>query len=395
MSVMILAAWMTASLAAQIEMRAGDAPPPGDVLAVSIEGVTVGFPPSTPGAVGPSVQPTVVGWDRVRAIAPPNDRAAQPFRALADKAWRARTRVERDDLAGAEPLLEELHATYAGLAGPTAAVVGQNLLRCRLARGAQTLAIEPWLTWLGSGAVEVVPTPSKKNKEDPEADLSSLSPAMLDPATGLVPALPPMWMDSPGVQAFARGKAPVHSRAGEGPSSTQKRAAALSMLYWQAARFECGLDPGSIATGDTDAGPSLVEQIVLARAGDPAQREAARGQLRTRLKLPIEPWVEAWCRAAVGRSLLREDSVELRRLGIIELLHVPARLPDQCPYLTGLALAESAVALGALGDRAGADRLRAELHDTFAGHPALDWAPIAAWPAPAPPAPAQYGAGPT
>ena len=389
MSVMILAAvGVLATIATQVEMRAGETPPPGEVLVVALEGVTIGFPAGVPGAVGPVVQPTLVGWDRIRTVAPPNDAAAQPFRTLADKAWRARTRVERNDLAGAEPLLEELHATYAGLSGPTAAMVGQSLLRCRLARGAQTLAIAPWLTWLGSGVVETSAPAPRHAKDEPEPVVLAASPVTLDPATGLVPALAPVWLDGPGVQAFARGKPPVPPRSGTDLSATQKKAAALSTLYWQAARVECGLDPGPIESGADDVGLSLVQQIVLARAGDAAQREQARGQLRTRLKARPEPWIEAWCRAGVGRSLLREDSVELRRLGVIELLHIPARLQEQCPFVTGVALADAAVALNKLGDRAGADKLRTELRENYAGHPALDWAPIIAWPASSPASPA-------
>jgi hypothetical protein len=49
-------------------------------------------------------------------------------------------------------------------------------------------------------------------------------------------------------------------------------------------------------------------------------------------------------------------------------------------------LAESAVALLKLGDRGGADRLRTELLENFTGHPALDWIPVSAWPAPPKPA---------
>lgn len=377
------AAILCVAALAQLELRGSETPPPGDVLAVSIEGVTVGFPPPAPGAAGPTVSPAVVGWDRVRAVAPPNDGAARPFMAIADKAWRARTRVERGDLAGAEPLLDELHATYAGLTGPTAAVVGQSLLRCRLARGAQILAIGPWLTWLGSGVAPSTPPPAKRGtpKDDPEPIVLSVpSPESLDPATGLVPALAPFWLDGPGLQAFARGKPP--GVPGADATAAQKKAAALAMLYWQAARFECGLDPGPLDAGASDPGLALVQQIVLARCGDPAQREKSREMLRARLKGKPEGWAEAWCRAGIGRSLLREDAVESRRLGVIELLHVPSRLATDSPYLTGVALAESAVALLKLGDRAGADRLRTELRESYSGHPATDWPAIAAWPAP-------------
>jgi hypothetical protein len=79
--------------------------------------------------------------------------------------------------------------------------------------------------------------------------------------------------------------------------------------------------------------------------------------------------------------LLREEALETRRLGVAELMHLPAHLADAVPYLTGVALAEGAVELLKEGDRDGADRLRTELMDGYLGHPALDYAPVRNWPA--------------
>src|SRR6185436_14279511 len=74
---------------------------------------------------------------------------AAEFEALSTKAWRARTRAERGDWAAAEPLFEELFPLIEGKDGPTAAMVAEGLVRCRLRRGAQGAALWPWLEWLG------------------------------------------------------------------------------------------------------------------------------------------------------------------------------------------------------------------------------------------------------
>jgi hypothetical protein len=138
---------------------------------------------------------------------------------------------------------------------------------------------------------------------------------------------------------------------------------------------------------------------VLARAGDDAQRAAARDALRARLGDELPAWQEAWCRVGIGRSLLVEADPARVMDGVVELMHLPARFGDEQPYLTGVALAESAAALGRLGDSSGAATLEAILRQSFADHPALEWAdlprhaPAGTAPAAAPPAPSIPPAG--
>jgi len=140
---------------------------------------------------------------------------------------------------------------------------------------------------------------------------------------------------------------------------------------------------------DKDEGLALINDIVTARVGEEGQRIAARQALVARIKKRPALWVETWCRVGLGRSLLREPMRESQLLGISELLEVPARLERVNPYLTGIALAEAAVALRKLDDAAGATRLRTELSERFAGHPALEWDQLRSWPnfTPSKPAP--------
>jgi hypothetical protein len=191
-----------------------------------------------------------------------------------------------------------------------------------------------------------------------------------------VAALPPMFLAWPSVEAMARGAA---------PEAADAKAQFLSALYLAAARFEAEGKAEMPPVATNDSGVQLVAEIVRARIGDPAAREEARKLLRARVEAgqstaagatPMAPWMEAWCRAAIGRSYLREDSPEQKRVGLVELLHVPARFATAHPYLAGMALAEASVTLRGLGDTQGADVLARELDTIYPTHPVQDWGPL-------------------
>lgn len=63
-------------------------------------------------------------------------------------------------------------------------------------------------------------------------------------------------------------------------------------------------------------------------------------------------------------------------LGVAELLAVPAAFEHAVPYVTGVCMAEAAVAMHRSGDSKGAAAIRDRLVERFAGHPALDWEPL-------------------
>ena len=117
----------------------------GEPAAVTEEGVAV---VREKGPDGKPTKTALVGWDRVREVTGPLAGEAAKFAATADKAWRARVRLERGDWVAAEPLFEELFTTYRDRTGPTALMAAGGLLRCRLARGGQTAAVEPWVAWV-------------------------------------------------------------------------------------------------------------------------------------------------------------------------------------------------------------------------------------------------------
>ncbi|MFM9996383.1 MAG: hypothetical protein ACKVU4_11355 [Phycisphaerales bacterium] len=360
---------------AQAELRGEEAAPPGPIVGVDEQGVTIG--PTEPAAGGPAT-PVVIGWDRVRGILGPRAAEFDAYRDQSDMAWRARTRLERGDAPAAEPLLEKLFQTHAGKRGPTAALVAEGLLRCRLGRGAHVAAIEAWLATLAAAGAPGAPA------FHPDwASEAGLAP-VIDPATGLVPAIPPIWVGPGASQVLGTSRWPGSSEAAPATKPMM-----LAALYAVAANFEAGQDVSLPQIDSTDAGVQLVRLVVQSRVGDAAQRHAARTTLQQRLPKPgagpesvspAPPWVEAWCRAAVGRSLIREPELEQKQLGIVELLLVQVRCRQGHPYLGGVALAEASAALAETGDAAGAASLRAELLSQYPEHPVLEWAPMRARP---------------
>ncbi len=335
-----------------VVVRAGTPDGPRTVLVLDPDGVSV--------ARNADEKPlAVLSWDRVVRVEGPLSGEAARFADTAEKAWRARVRLERGDFAGAEPLFEELFSTYRGRGGVTAGVISSGLARCRLARGVQISAIEPWLAWVLTGS-EIADSSWRL-----EAEISPDAGPVIDAGLGLVPLLPPILTDSAALRAFSREDL---AWANAKPGS---RAAVLAGLYRAAALFEAGSSSGVSAPTSGDPGVMLVSEIVLSRVGDGKQRRDSRRNLAERLKHDQPAWVEVWCRVALGRSLLLESPPEEKLWGVVELLHVPARLPRVNPLLTGLALSESAVTLWNQGDDAGARHLKSEISRLFPGHPIL------------------------
>lgn len=325
---MTLAVMLMSALPAQVELRGGmlvSAP----VVNVSIQGVEVG-----------GDEPRVIGWDSVKVVLGEHAAAATPFMSIADQAWRARLRLSRGDTELACPLFEDLFRTYQGLNGPTAVMVAEGRVRCMLRQGDQTGAIVPWMEalrlrragYMIAGDPPITP--------------------VLDEETGLIPALPPIWLGTTDSALLADFKA---------PKEVDDITRAMGELFAAAARYENGRELGTLPES-THPGVDFVRQIVLARAGNAEQRNAARTKLAQGLETDANTWREAWRRVAIGRSLLREESLDDRTAGVFQLLHLPARFAQTHPYLASIALAESAMEMKRRDDDASAQVLAAELH---------------------------------
>lgn len=382
----VLALALLSPLPAQAQVYLRDRSPsgrevPGVVLSVDSVGVRTADSPSADPATA-----RIIGWDRVRSVSGPPAAAAQPFLPLADRLWRARTRLERGDWLAASPILRDLAPAHADQPGPTAALIFEGLLRCEIARGAQAAALSAWFEWLctldkSAGLTDSgVALPA--TWIGGTLDLPPGQHRLIDDRSALVPALPPMWMAQPAIDAAAASarwsalSALAASRQGK-PAALGAIPASYIELYTLAAKIESGQSVPPPPIGPQSFGPRLVRLIVLARCGDARQRESARDGLATLARGTDPdgpaPWVESWCRAAIGRSLIREADPTLRLRGVIELLHVPARFSTATPDLAALALAEAASTLWDLGDRSGAVALKTELLARHANHPASNW----------------------
>lgn len=340
-----------------LAVRGGAQPPDGRVTSCTVEGVTVASP------VGGEV---IIGWEQVRSVAGEHAGEAAAFSGVADESWRALARLRRGDIPAAEPLLERLFVTYGDRTGPTAAAVDGGLLRCRLERGAHTLAVTAWLSWLHATSAD-----ERRWFDADEATKIS----GVDGETGLLPELPPIWLDLPAVRVF--GDAPL------GGEAFGERERALAELYRHAARAVGGEHEPMPRLTSSDEGVRLVWDIVAAQSPIAQERTAGRRAVEARLRKEPTGWVDGWLRAALGRSLLLEPETEQRQRGVIELLRVRVMHERDCPYLAGLALADGAVAVRAMGNPDAASMLRRELLDRFPGHPATGTEAMMLWDTPA------------
>ncbi|MEZ6242831.1 MAG: hypothetical protein R3B57_07280 [Phycisphaerales bacterium] len=371
--ILVLAAHAMAQPSGEtIQLWGGGAPPPGNVVDVGEQGVRI---------VATSGASITLDWSVVRDVTGKRASNFEPLRETAENVWRAESRLARGDHVNAEPLFETLFDRYSASSGPTSSIVARGLLACRLHDGAAARAIAPWIGVLRAESFR------------PEGATPGAADDLIDPETGLVPALAPIWLATDEAAWLARtGVSPDLADSVE-PGALRSRLRALQGLYALAARYEA--DPGAADAVRADLnelvsgldqrtlrepGVQLVFEIVVSRLGAPEARASAQASLRARLNNTSLPsWREAWIRLALGRSLLLEQDAETRRRGIIQLLHVPARLADAPPRLAAIALAEAAVASKRLGDADAAETLRRELLDRYPGRPASDWAPIRDW----------------
>jgi len=337
-----LAAALLAACAAgaQVTLRDGSVVE-SPVTGVSAAGVAVATDP-----------PATITWDRVLRVDGEHAADAERYAEMADDLWRARTRLARGDVSLSAPIFEAWFARDDGPTGATRLVVAEGLLVCRLARLAQVASVEPWLEAL-------------RLRRALGGPIEPGFPSALDPATGLAPALAPVWLDGPAVEAFA--VTPIEPTGDD-------LVDALAAMLRESAAIETGAPVvGRAATAIDHDGARLVRAMIDAISGVPAVRERARTILRSGLSRDEGTWREAWRRAALGRSLLLESDLESRDAGLVHLAHLPARFTRSQPYLAGVALALMADEFARRGDHAAAGALRADLAGLADSHPARAW----------------------
>lgn len=305
--------------------------------------------------------PLVLGWHEVHDIAGLNAEQSSgiaPLLTLGRNIWRADTRLARGDSFGAEPLFEDAFERTRGSVGPTPALVADGLLRCRLRRDARAAAIDAWLELAANLASAPAALPRWGLR----------SPAV-DARTRLVPALPPIWFESPAARAFAESPPPGTA------DGTTTYADAIRDLYRASAQHAVNLpfDPSRVARAAEIAGQreggSLVAAVVLAQIGGEEVRQNARETLAREHSTGEDRWRAVWASIGIGRSLIREPDEADQRRGLLELLAVHAIDADVSPYLTGIALADAARAAQSLGDLSAEHIILGDLRRDYPDHP--------------------------
>jgi hypothetical protein len=273
--------------------------------------------------------------------------------------WRARSRVERNDTALAEPLLERLFERYRGQTHETALVVAEGLLRCRIARADHVLAVVP--------ALEM----ARLRRAGVTTDAYAALPPVYDPKYALCTVLAPAWLPSPLLGSLAHDLDGYDGAADtETATETDAVVSALARLYRQAVVRALGR-PGEATALDAPPdhpGVELLERLNACGAPDPNRRRAARERL-ARMIPSLPGWAEAWARFHIGRSLIAEGGIDPGQQGAVSLIHLPARFGRSQAFLAGLALAHASRALGQAGATGDAANLLAELGKSYPRHP--------------------------
>lgn len=295
----------------QVILRGGGRAVDAPIIEVSARGVEVG-----------GDEPRVIGWDAVREVlGSPHAEQAAPFAEISEAVWRARLRLARGDVALAAPMFDELFKTYRALDGPTALLVAEGTLRCRLDRRDAAGAVEPWLVALRCRRA------GWKIAGDPP-----LKP-LLDDETGLVPDLPPVLTN--GLDALPHEWSDPLARA-------------LARLYAGEQLSETSADSAVL----------LVSDVTGALRAGSAPDAAAHERLRVVIDQHPGAWREAWARAALGASGLTSDSPAERTVGVLELLSVVSRFDAELPMLSEWCRERAAMEIERGGDAAGAARVR-------------------------------------
>jgi hypothetical protein len=356
-----------------IEIRGQDTVFTGEIAALSPAGVTL--------KVGEGVPTKVISWDQVRAIKANKLPApgAVIFAPLSERLMRARLRMERRDLSKAEEVVEPLYAEHSAsgtLAGPTGALLAECTLRVRLYHGGGTNAVTPWLDWLACRAA----TQDENQKQDWFGGATRL-PVITDRASGLCPDVPPIFG---GLTNPAAIRTLMQRADWARLLSVQSPVRGMASAYAAAVLFESG-EPFALPAIDaaTSDGERLVLEIVTSRVGGDNEREPARARIRKRLEqldrvddsrestdpasVPDDrTWQRPWLHAALGRSLLREADPGQRRLGLVELLHVPALYARTQPRLAALCLFDALAELRQRGEKPEAiNAIERELRNQF------------------------------
>lgn len=333
--------------------RDGLEPIRGQIVVIDEQGVTIR-------GDGGMAASQLVTWDRVRNVQTRRHEPSLSGRlTMAEDLWRARSRLERGDAALAEPIFERLFNDYRGSTNEIALIVAEGLLRCRLNRLANELAVIP--------ALEVI----RLRRAEVGTDRYRMMPPVYDGELALCPALPPTWTDSRRLVRLENDLERYDARGDE-------VVAAYAALYQHALRIMHDVDrePGRIIDDIRNVrqhpGVQLMRDLItlVDPAADGADRRRAAESRLARRTDDEKPWIEAWHRYFAGLSLIHAEGDGRNELGVATLAHLPVHFARSQPYLAGLAMHRIIMHLESGGRIESAESIREEFLRQFPQHPA-------------------------
>lgn len=299
MSVLLVAAvmvWPSPGSERLLHRRSGADPLPIMRVEVATEGLRV---------TTPTGAEQVVPWDRIARLEPTDQGRLETGVAdriqLGTSLWRGYRRLLRGDARMARPEFIKAWSTLQGTDANIAALAAEGVLRSAIARSRPV-----------EGMVPAVALSGLRSRGFVSDRFTGLEP-VLDLETGLVPFLPPVVEQADAVLAAET----LADWAVNAEPADRVRAELMRRLLLRIPPEE---NPPS---SDEDEGVRFLRQLLELESEDSNRRARARERLARGIdKAP--GWKEAWIRFFIGRSLVdHEDDPVLRRVGVLELLHVP------------------------------------------------------------------------
>lgn len=293
----------------------------------------------------------VLGWDEIeKAKIAPDQQAAfdAMLDALGDHLYRIRQRLTVGDYAGLLPHAEAIQERFVGRTSDTAYTALQALMWGRLATGQREASLAPYLQ-----CYDIL-----RRRGKLEIRLPGERQLVFDVRTALTPDLTAVWFDA----VAAKAEMPKVYQVIRG---MQDRPEGV-FIYYASLASAAGDDEtaGKVlgAVKSTEPPISELRDIVA------AQREILTGvspNFATRNlsdniakfssnNLPLGLY---W----LGRQRVSSDDVGMQKLGLLDLLRIPAAYGDTQPELAGAALSLAMQKLVELKDVRGSVALRGEL----------------------------------
>ena len=358
-----------------IELRRGAEAPDGAragalertrIEARAADASAAGLEVTTTGRGGQEVR-ELLPWDMVRDVSASGVRhSARDYLAMATDLWRARIRIARGDTTLAAPLLAKHWETLRDAGGPTAQLAAEGLLRCAIVDADKGAAIEAWTVSLRLAAAGMA-------TRFPEL------PPVLDPATGLLPAIPPFAPASVRAELLARCDATLARATPKDEPPEAAVAGNALRRFAEIARLSDVLaapdasapaaaskPPAAGAADAPRASPSartLEGLAAIVRAPDAPALDRALSEF-DRANQDPPAFLASWRLAAIGTArarIARAAPADVRSAlltsAALDLLAVPASRLDATGLIDSFALESAAALMREAGDAATAASL--------------------------------------